>query len=120
MILPPQPPGETLSPSEGSRLDHLCSGFELAWHAASGVSAGQPRIEDYLAQVTDTQRPNLLCDLILVDLYYRRRAGEQPRMEDYQARFPGLALAWLAAAVELYRRTPATAANATLVTAPTF
>jgi formylglycine-generating enzyme required for sulfatase activity/serine/threonine protein kinase len=120
MSLPPQPPGDPLSISRASQIDHLCNRFEEAWCAAGGDIAGRPRIEDYLPEAPAAERANLLGVLLLIDLHYRRRAGEQPGMEDYQSRFPGLDLAWLTAAIEAYRRPPATAANAAQSTPPTF
>src|SRR5262249_38019012 len=38
----------------------------------------------------------LLRELIVLDLDYRRRAGQKPQTADYTARFPGLDPAWLA------------------------
>jgi hypothetical protein len=120
MTSPLQPPGDTLSPSAASRIDHLCNRFEEVWRAADGHNAGRPRIEDYLAEVAAAEHPNLLGELRLIDLHNRRRAGEQPQTEDYQSRFPGLDLAWLTAAIVAYRRPPAAVANSAESTPPTF
>jgi tRNA A-37 threonylcarbamoyl transferase component Bud32/uncharacterized protein YbaR (Trm112 family) len=119
MTSPLQSSRDTPSPSAASWLDDLCNRFEEAWCAAGGDISRRPRIEDYLAEVAAAQRANLLSVLILIDQHYRRRAGEQPRIEDYQSRFSGLDPAWLTAAIEAYRR-PATAANAAPSTPPTF
>src|SRR5262249_19204393 len=48
---------------------------------------------------TEPERSTLLRELIRVDAYHRRRAGEEARPEDYQARFPTLDLAWLVPAL---------------------
>jgi hypothetical protein len=49
---------------------------------------GPPRIEDFLEEACDEERPLLLRKLVEVDLRFRRRRGEAPRPEDYQQRFP--------------------------------
>src|SRR5262245_58874318 len=89
-------PLESLSPY----LDTICDRFEAALKAA-GAGGPRPRIEDYLADVTEADRTPLLAELIALEAAYRRRWGEDPRAEDYQQRFPhlqptGLALAFAA------------------------
>ena len=53
------------------RLDPVCDRFEDAWLA-------RPRIEDYLADVAEPDRPALLRELLWLDLDYRTRGGERP------------------------------------------
>src|SRR5262249_35205241 len=81
------------------RGDEVCDRFEAAWKAATRAGA-RPRIEEYLAEVPEAQRPALLCELIPLEADYRRRAGERPRPEDFLMRFPELDAAWLAAALD--------------------
>jgi hypothetical protein len=76
----------------------VCDRFEAAWKAAH-TAAARPRIEDYLADVPDPQRPALLRELILLEADYRRLGGDRPRPEDFLARFPELEAAWLAGAL---------------------
>jgi serine/threonine protein kinase len=60
--------------------------FEAAWRA---VPAGpRPRIEDYISEVPEPGRLDLLGDLLCLDVAYRRLAGEQPAPEDYLSQFP--------------------------------
>lgn len=73
------------------RLDRICNRFEQAWH-----SPLPPRIEDYLADDGEVDRPALLRELVLLDIHYRRRHAQVPRPEDYSARFPELDAIWLA------------------------
>jgi WD40 repeat protein/tRNA A-37 threonylcarbamoyl transferase component Bud32 len=73
--------------------DRLCEVFETAW-----LAGRRPRIEDYLGERPELECSGLRQELILLDVYYRRRAGEEPRHEDY-ARFPALDSAWLAEAL---------------------
>jgi serine/threonine-protein kinase len=58
--------------------------FEAAWQDPKTREA-HPRIEDYLE---GGSRPYLLRELIVLDLAYRRKLGERPSLEEYQARFP--------------------------------
>jgi tetratricopeptide (TPR) repeat protein len=64
-------------------VDDVCDHFEIAWKA--GLS---PRIEDYLGATTEPERSTLLDGLLVLDLVYRRRRGEQPALGDYLGRFP--------------------------------
>jgi eukaryotic-like serine/threonine-protein kinase len=64
------------------RLDPVCDRFEGTW------LAGPPRIEDYLKEVVEADRPALLRELLLLDLEYRTRAGNRPSAQEYHQRFP--------------------------------
>ena len=62
--------------------------FEHAWKTGQ-----RPRIEDYLLEVEESRRPRLLEELLRVEVELRRRAGEEPKAEDFGGRFPhGVAL----------------------------
>ena len=63
------------------RLDPVCDRFEDAWLA-------RPRIEDFLEDVAEADRPALLRELLWLDLDYRRRGGERPVAEEYRRRLP--------------------------------
>ena len=76
------------------KVDQVCSRFEAMWKAGA-----QPRIEDYLADLADLDKPEILRELILVDVYYRRQRGESCQPDDYHARFPELAADWLTSAL---------------------
>src|SRR3954453_4841896 len=64
-------------------VDQVCDRFEDDWKAGR-----QPRIEQYLGEVPPPARPALLCELLRVELAYRRGRGEQPALEEYRPRFP--------------------------------
>ena len=86
-----QPPGlEGVTDSQLWRIDQICDGFENAWN-----SARRPRIEAFLDATEGPGRQLLLRELVLLDLHYRRRQGESPRITDYQHRFPEVAESWL-------------------------
>jgi serine/threonine protein kinase/formylglycine-generating enzyme required for sulfatase activity len=57
--------------------------FEQAWN-----NGERPGIEDFLINVPETQWPLLLHELMRVEGKLRRRAGEEPRAEEYRQRFP--------------------------------
>jgi WD40 repeat protein/tRNA A-37 threonylcarbamoyl transferase component Bud32 len=69
------------------QVNAACEPFELAWKAGR-----RPRIEDYLGDTPEPERSALVRELIALDTYYRRQAGEDPRPEEYRVRFPGLDL----------------------------
>jgi hypothetical protein len=85
---------DTLPPELVDRVDAVCDRFEAAWKAAATGPA--PRIEDYLTQLPEADRPALLRELVLLEIHYRGRRGEQLRAEDYLGRFPSLDREWLA------------------------
>jgi hypothetical protein len=67
------------------RIDAVCQAFEEAWQAA-GEAGTRPRIEDYLGATTQPERGALLCELLKIELHYRR--GERPTPDEYRQRFP--------------------------------
>jgi serine/threonine-protein kinase len=73
------------------RADQECDHFEAAWQAGQ-----RPRIEDHLAAVPEAERPALLQELILLEVDYRRMAGDHPAADEFLARFPTLDSAWIA------------------------
>src|SRR5581483_3553230 len=75
-------------------VDRVCDEFEDAWAAG-----GRPRPEDFLGRAPEPARAALLRELVLVEMAYRRRRGEDCRADEYAGRFPGLDAAWLAAAL---------------------
>ena len=73
--------------SQVQRNDRVCDQFEAAWKAGP-----RPRFEDFLVEVSLAQRLDLLRELLIVDLDYRRRLGECPTLDEYQAEYPALQL----------------------------
>jgi serine/threonine protein kinase len=100
----PRSERSALSPELARALEQVCDRFEGAWQ--SGV---EPRLEDYLASGTpQALRPELLRELILLDIDYRQARGQSCSAATYRQRFPELSEEWLASAL----KTPlATAAN---------
>jgi hypothetical protein len=76
-------PDPSLPLSADYRIDAVCQRFEDAWKAG-----GRPRLEDFLGEGDGPERRALFRELLLVDLHYRRRAGETPAAEDYRNLFP--------------------------------
>jgi WD40 repeat protein/tRNA A-37 threonylcarbamoyl transferase component Bud32 len=75
-------------------VEAACDAFEDAWQAALAGGA-RPAIEDRLGEVAEEQRLALVRELVVIEAYYRARAGERPGPEDYLARFPNLGRRWL-------------------------
>ncbi len=69
--MPPSEP--TLSLDGARQIDRLCDAFEKAWIAGS-----RPIIEDYLLGTSGDLRRELLRELIQIDVFYRRRIGDNP------------------------------------------
>src|SRR3954471_1467936 len=79
---PEQPDPDSLA--RARRVNAACERHEAAWRAGR-----RPRIEDELGRGTDRERPELLAELLALEVELRRSQGERPKFEDYLARFPG-------------------------------
>jgi len=75
--------------SAARRVDATAYRFERAWQEAAAPEQ-RPRIDDYLAGVSEAERAALLPELIALEVAYRRKWGEDPRAEDYRQRFPAV------------------------------
>jgi hypothetical protein len=73
-----------LPPGVAGRLDPVCDRFERAWK-----EGGRPRLEDFLPEVREEDRPVLLRELLALELEYRARQGEAPTPGEYGDRLPG-------------------------------
>jgi eukaryotic-like serine/threonine-protein kinase len=72
-----------LSEEAVGRLEEACCRFEDAW-----LAGRRPRLEDFVCGPDGDERLALLRELLRLEVYYRRRAGEGPSAADYQTRFP--------------------------------
>src|SRR5262245_52384234 len=75
-------------------LNEACKRFEAEWRAG-----GRPDIYAALLELPESLRPVALCELIHLEVYYRRKLGESPIWISYAQRFPELDPNWLARAV---------------------
>ncbi len=80
------PTGDPVPLAVQRHVEALCRRFEAAWQAG-----GRPRLEEYVAEAADPERPALLGELLRLDVYYRTRAGEACFAADYEHHFPGQA-----------------------------
>ena len=64
-------------------IDAMCDEFEQQW-----LTGARPAIEDLLLRVRANSRAELLRQVLAVELEMRRRAGQRPQIDEYQARFP--------------------------------
>ena len=76
-------PDGVLSLTARRLIDRQCQAFEDAW--GPGPS---PALEQYLGATAEPIRSALLRELLLIELAYRRQAGQQPQPEEYASRFP--------------------------------
>ncbi len=72
------------------QVDAACQPFEQAWLAGE-----RPRIEDFIDHTLKSDDSTLLQQFILLDIDFRRRAGENPELADYGGRFPAVDPDWL-------------------------
>ncbi|WP_422928005.1 WD40 repeat domain-containing serine/threonine protein kinase [Singulisphaera sp. PoT] len=70
------------TPSAIRSLESACDRFEAAW--GDGL---RPLLEDHLGPPGSPGYAALLRELLVLELAYRQRAGEQPNREEYQDRF---------------------------------
>jgi hypothetical protein len=71
------------------RLEKACSRFEESWLSCAREQTGQrPRPEDFLGNLEGIERLAVIRELVLLDLDYRRQAGESPTVAEYASRFP--------------------------------
>jgi WD40 repeat protein/tetratricopeptide (TPR) repeat protein len=75
---------EALAPEAGRRVERICLRFEDSW-----LRNQRPRVVDFLGDAAGAERLALLWELLLLDLDYRRGAGDFPTVDDYQGDFPG-------------------------------
>jgi serine/threonine protein kinase len=74
---------ESIPLSLKQRIDEACDCFEAAWRARQ-----QPRIEEYLTQASETERSELLGQLLPLEIELRWADGEHPTTGEYEGRFP--------------------------------
>src|SRR5437868_6569764 len=67
----------------GARKDRVCDDFEDAWRGGR-----EPRIEDYVRDLPEPQRGQLLSNLLEVELELRLAGGDKPTLHEYERRFP--------------------------------
>jgi eukaryotic-like serine/threonine-protein kinase len=71
------------STAADDRIDEICDQFEAAWKTGE-----RPCIEDYLARGDASDRAVLLRELVILDLFWRKRAGEHPEPREYLESLP--------------------------------
>src|SRR5262245_36925793 len=72
-----------MEPAQERRIDQVCDDFEDAWQRGQ-----RPRIDDFLQRVDIAEQPALFADLLRMEIEYRQKAGETPRLEEYGLQFP--------------------------------
>src|SRR5262249_1774904 len=77
---------DNLPEEAGWRMDEICCRFEQSWQAGE-----VPRPEDFLDDADGALRLAVVRELVRLDVYYRRLAGDDPSAQDYLDRFPDAA-----------------------------
>src|SRR5262245_1482149 len=80
--LPPSAARATLPPEVEARIDEACLRFEAAWQ-----SGARPRLADFLTEMGEEHRANLLVQMLPIELHYRRLRGETPTPREYVTSF---------------------------------
>ncbi|MFL5339905.1 MAG: protein kinase domain-containing protein [Gemmataceae bacterium] len=83
-----------LGVADAVALEKICDAFEAAWQAGQRLD-----IATAAAGFAGDVRTAALRELVGLDAYYRRKAGEVPTAADYAGRFTEFAAGWLADAV---------------------
>lgn len=66
---------DSWSPALARRVERECSRFEADWKAGR-----KPLLENFLNGIEPPERAILLAELLLIELGYRDRQGERPRV----------------------------------------
>src|SRR5438552_11174305 len=74
--------GNDSAPARLARQDSVCDRFEAAWQAGR-----RPPLEAYLGKLPPSEQPELLRELLALELAYRHQNGEKPELEEYRRRF---------------------------------
>jgi serine/threonine-protein kinase len=80
-----QPAGRRTELAVINRIDALCDEFESAWQ-----SGGRPQLEQFLSDAGAGAESTLLLELVALEVEYRTRSGDRPRLDEYVARFPAV------------------------------
>ena len=68
------------------RIDERCDAFESAWR-----SGKRPNIANFIELQDKPYQNRLFCELLLVELEFRRALGEQPIQQHYLREYPEFA-----------------------------
>src|SRR5215208_6480054 len=83
-----------LTVEQARLLEGACDAFEAAWRAGE-----RPDLGAAVADLPPPLRAAAGRELVQLDAFYRRQAGEEPAAADYSGRLPDLDPGWLAAAL---------------------
>ena len=72
-----------MNAEQAIRLAETCDRFEWSWRIGE-----EPRIEDFLDQAIPGDRPQLLLDLIPMEIELRQERGEEISSREYRERYP--------------------------------
>ena len=79
----PTPDEDRRPDSPAQRVNAACDRFEAVVR-----EGGDPQIEDFMAAAAAADRPELLRELIALEVELRRGRGDRPELRKYRERFP--------------------------------
>ena len=77
------PAYEALTNQQLTAIDALCDRFDQEL-----LKGDAPRIENFLTEVPEAVRDELLAELLAMELEYRTKKGDVPQQDEYMQRFP--------------------------------
>ena len=61
-----------------ARIDPICDAFETAWKKSVERSGSDlPNMVEFISQATEGDRPQLVFELVLLDIHYRQLSGKE-------------------------------------------
>lgn len=71
-------------------INAICNRFEQAH-----IDRQSPKIEDYLQELNDRERPAAIREMLPIEIEYLQAAGSTPTWKEYVSRFPSLDSQWV-------------------------
>ncbi len=84
------PDGNSLTEDQLLQINELCNDYEAACKAGP-----PPRVETWLENVPAELHAAALAELLPLEIAYRQRAGDVPRLDELTTRFPQARRDWL-------------------------
>lgn len=74
---------QSLTDQQLREIDALCDRFDREM-----LDESSPRIEKFLAEVSEVSRDHLLAELLAMEFEFQKRQGNKPQQNEYIGRFP--------------------------------
>src|SRR5262245_10781488 len=84
-----RPDGLRQAVADCEDVDKICEHYEVAWEQSRSGGAPRPTLNEYILDATYRLVPQLLSELVRVDIEQRQAAGEFPQRREYLDPYPG-------------------------------